>query len=56
MVFMKLIKILTGILVFWLLFDSLNRLHKRSLNVNRIRRDDGGRTPRKYVESHVVNE
>lgn len=56
MVFMRLIRILTGILVFWLLFDSLHRLFSRGLNVNRIERDDNGRIPRKYVESHIVKE
>jgi hypothetical protein len=54
--FMKLIKILTGIFVFWFLFDSLHRLQRRNMNIHRVRGNDDGRTRRKFVESCIVKQ
>ncbi len=56
MAFMRLIKFLTGIFVFWFLFDSLLRLQRRNANIHRVRRRDDGRTRRKFVESRIVKE
>ncbi len=56
MAFMRLIKFLTGIFVFWFLFDSLHRLQRRNVKIHRVRGNDDGRTPRKFVESRIVKE
>ncbi len=54
MFFVKLIKILTGIFVFWLIFRSLHQLGRRNRTARTIKQGDNSHTRRKFVESRVV--
>jgi len=54
--FVKLIKILTGILIFWLIFQLLQQLGRKKSTTYKINQDDNNQTRRKYVESHEVEK
>lgn len=54
MFFVKLIKILTGIFVIWLIFHSLHQLVRKNTTARTIKQGDTNHTRRKFVESHIV--
>ncbi len=54
MIFVKLIKILTGIFVIWLIFHSLHQLVRKNKTAHTINQSDNSHTRRKFVESHIV--
>jgi len=52
--FAKLIRILAGIFVIWLIFRSLSQLGRKKSTAQRMKQGDNSHTHRKFVESHVV--
>jgi len=53
-IFVKLIRILTGIFVIWLIFHTLYQLVRKNKTAHTIKQDDNSHTHRKFVESHIV--
>jgi len=53
-IFVKLIRILAGIFVIWLIFHSLHQLIRKNKTAHTINQGDNSHTRRKFVESHIV--
>ncbi len=54
--FAKLIKILTGIVIIWLIFRWLQWLGGKKIMTHTNKQRDNSRKHRKFVESHVVED
>ncbi len=54
MFFVKLLRILTGIFIFLLIFQLLQRLSRKKTTAHKVNQGDNGDSRRKFVESQVV--
>jgi len=52
--FVKLLRILTGIFIFLLIFQLLQRLSRKKTTAHKVNQGDNGDSRRKFVESQVV--
>jgi len=52
--FVKLLRILTGIFIFLLIFQLLQRLSRGKTTAHKVNQGDNGDSRRKFVESQVV--
>jgi len=52
--FVKLLRILTGIFIFLLIFQLLQRLSRKKTAAHKVNQGDNGDSRRKFVESQVV--
>ena len=54
MFFAKLIRIITGIIIVWLIFHFIKQLGRKKARPHKVKQDYNNHKHRKFVESHVV--
>jgi len=52
--FAKLIRIITGIFIIWLIFHGLQQLGRKKSMAHRMKQGDDSHKRRKFVESHII--